>query len=314
MRGTWGRLMAGGMALCWAQGVMAACNPGGVTVSQISAPTIADWNPMVANDAESTNFNITLTRGASNPNNIDFATIYFTDPDSATSLRVGALSGFAGPVYTIKSGSSDIVFASGVTPSNPLRFDFASGNNQNQLAKSATFAVDGNNNASADYTSGTYTETLNYTVQCYKGNGANITSQGSVTGSLTINVTIPNRLSVITAGPQTINFGSFTTTAQSLAISLKSTGAINASLSTENGNQMVLTGAQTPVPANSTIPYSMAFDGQNVPANGASLNNLSRAGVGGGNKALVLTLPALPSGKLAGTYKDVITLTLSPGT
>ena len=168
------------------------------------------------------------------------------------------------------------------------------------------------NNAGDDFTPGTYSQATTYFIQCYgnnnpMGNGLNGTGP-------TLNVTVPNLLQVITAGPQTINFGSFTTTAQSLAISLKSTGAINASLSTENGNQMVLTGAQTPVPANSTIPYSMAFDGQNVPANGASLNNLSRAGVGGGNKALVLTLPALPSGKLAGTYKDVITLTLSPGT
>jgi hypothetical protein len=94
---------------------------------------------------------------------------------------------------------------------------------------------------------------------------------------------------------------------------MRSTGAITANLSTQYGNQMVLSGAQSPYPTNSVIPYDMAFDGRTVPAGGASLSGLGRTSVSGGSKSLVLTLPNLPSGKLPGNYQDVITLTLSAG-
>ena len=76
---------------------------------------------------------------------------------------------------------------------------------------------------------------------------------------------------------------------------------------------MVLAGAVSPYPTHSVIPYTMTLNGDAI-ANGTSLTNRPRAGVAGSNWPLVLTLPeGLPSGKLAGSYADTITLTLTPG-
>ncbi|WP_313806820.1 hypothetical protein [Sphingobium sp.] len=310
MRGNWGRLAAGGLALCWAQGAM-ACGAGDVTVS--FSPTtvaVASWSPFPNGSQMTAQTTVTVTRTGSS--NIRSARLMILDSEATSPLRVGTLNGFPGPIYSLTGGN---VFQSPTsstpTAGNSLPFTYTSNSNSNVQNATTTLTIP-INTAGDDFTPGTYSQTTTYFVQCYNNSGSFV-GGGSTGAGPTLNVTVPNLLQVITAGPQTINFGSFTTTTQSLAISLKSTGAVNANVSTQNGNQMVLTGAPSPVPTNSTIPYSMTFDGQNVPAAGVSLANLARAGVGGGNKSLVLTLPALPSGKLAGTYKDIITLTLTPG-
>ena len=107
--------------------------------------------------------------------------------------------------------------------------------------------------------------------------------------------------------------GSFTTSAQTVQVLVKSTTSINVGLSTLNGSKMVLAGAVSPFPTNSTIPYTMTYAGTSI-ASGGSLSNQTRAGVGGASRALVLTLTGgLPSGKIAGSYSDTITLSLTPG-
>ena len=309
MRGNWKRLAAGGLALCWAQGAM-ACSNGDVSVSfSPTTVTAANWSPFSNGSQVVASTSVTVTRTASG-NNIRSARLMILDSDATSPLRVGSLNGFPGPIYSLTGGNVFQTPTSATpTSANSLAFNFSQ--NVSVDAQTATLTIP-LNSAGADFTPGTYSQPTTYFIQCY-GNSGNPMGNGVSGTGPTLSVTVPNLLQVITAGPQTINFGSFTTTMQSLAISLKSTGAVNANVSTQNGNQMVLTGAQSPIPANSAIPYSMTFDGQSVPASGISLNNLSRAGVGGGNKPLVLTLPTLPSGKLAGTYKDVITLTLSPG-
>ncbi len=282
-----------------------------VSVSFSSSPvSIGSWNPLDPADTPSTSFTVTVTRASSNPNT-DYALVYFSDPDTGTPIRVGSNGGFVGPQYSIKSGAADVAFATGTPQPSPLQFTFANGNSQSAIQRTLNFSLLANSQGS-DFSSGTYSENLGMTVQCFKSNG---TSQGSYStlGGLNLAVTIPNRLTVVTAGPQTIDFGAFTTTTQNLAVSLKSTGSINANISTANHNQMVLAGAQSPYPANSVIGYSMSFDGQNVPSAGANLTNLARAGVSGASKSLVLTLPGQPTGKLAGTYSDIITVILSPG-
>jgi hypothetical protein len=105
----------------------------------------------------------------------------------------------------------------------------------------------------------------------------------------------------------------FTTTQQTLNISLKSTSSVNTSISTSHGNMMVRQGAVTPYPTNEAIPYTMTFNSISMPAAGLSNQNYARAGVGGESWPLILNLPSLPTGKLAGLYQDVITLTLSAG-
>ncbi|WP_375196703.1 hypothetical protein [Sphingobium sp.] len=299
-------MAAGVLALGWAQGAM-ACNSGASVSFSPQSPNVS-WSPFPNGSQQTATITVTVSKGSNN-NSAATARVLILDTDTATPLRVGSLNGFPGPIYSMMGSIvSQVVNSSTPTTANSVVVNF-----QGSTGTATTTLTIAVNSAVEDFVSGSYSQATSYFVQCYN-NGGNSMGAGVTGTGPTLNVSVPNLLQVVTAGPQTIDFGSFTSIAQSLAISLKSTGAINASVSTQNGNQMILTGAQSPVPANSTIPYNMTFDGQTVPAAGISLNNLSRAGVGGGNKSLVLTLPALPSGKLAGTYKDVITLTLSPGT
>ena len=72
-------------------------------------------------------------------------------------------------------------------------------------------------------------------------------------------------------------------------------------------------GAVTPFPANQSIPYTMTFGGAAI-TTATGLSNQTRAGVAGSNYPLVLNLTGgLPSGKLAGSYSDTVTLTITPG-
>lgn len=304
MRRIWQKLAVGALALGWAQGVM-ACDPGASV--NFSSSNISSWSPFSNGSAQTTTVTVTVSKGSGN-NNAATARVLILDTDTTTPLRVGTLSGFQGPIYTLTGGlPSQSVNKNTPTTSNSVVVNFSGSTGTG----SATLTIPVNS-AAEDFVAGTYSQATSYFVECYN-NGGN-TSGNGVTGiGPTLNVTVPNLLQVITAGPQTINFGSFTTTTQNLAVSLKSTGAINANISTQNSNQMVLSGAQSPFPTNSVIPYNMSFDGQAIPAAGASLTNLSRAGVSGATKSLLLSLPALPSGKLAGTYSDVITLILAPG-
>jgi hypothetical protein len=149
--------------------------------------------------------------------------------------------------------------------------------------------------------------------QCLKNNGTEA-GINSLQSGPTISLSIPKLVSITTASPATINFGSFTTATQSLNVGVKSTSSVNVSVTTSNADKMVLAGAVTPYPTNSVIPYTMTLNGNTV-ANGSSLTNRPRAGVARTNWPLILSLTGgLPSGKLAGSYSDTITLTLTPGT
>jgi|GEM_PF-1468023 len=314
-----GKLLRLTMALAtvgWAQGAL-ACNSSDMSVSFSPAtPSIPSWNPFPAGTAQTVTSTITLTRPAGT-NAIRTAHIILVDSNASTTLRVGQNGAFAGPIYNITttSGGATVSFPSGTTATNTIGASFAfasSSSSPSSSSATVTITVPANT-AASDFTSGIYSENLTYSLQCYVSNG-NV--EGNTTGTgPTVNVTVPNLLTVVTAGPQTVNFGSFTTTSQNLAISLKSTGAINASISSANGNKMVLAGAVAPpnTPTNSMIAYTMTFDSQTVPSGGTTLTNLARSGVGGSSKSLVLTLPGLPTGKLAGTYSDTITITLTAG-
>jgi hypothetical protein len=302
-RSAW--LFFGAMVSLWTPEVR-ACSAGDVTVSfSPTSPNVPNWNPLPSGVQQVATISISVARTSSG-GNIRSARLILRDSDTGTTLRFGSLGTFQGPIYTL-----DSTFPAGtaLTTSNSIFFN--TGNSTNPIVQSATLAVPANT-AAADFTSGTYSQATTYFVQCYNSGNSPVGSGVTGTGP-TLNVTVPNLLQTITAGPQTIDFGNFTTTTQNLVISLKSTGPIDAVVSTLNGNMLVLKTAQSPYPANSTISYNMTFDSQTVPSSGITLTNLHRAGVGGGSKALVLTLPGQPAGKLAGSYEDVITIVLSPG-
>jgi hypothetical protein len=292
-------------------GVANACGTGDVSVSfsSVTTPSPA-WNPLPGGAASTATFSVTVTRTSSG--NVDSARLVLRDANTGSPLRLGS----SGPIYNIGLSSSPataVVFPSGALATSASNYlSFALPNSNSSVKQDLTVTIPFNT-AGEDFVGGAvFTEQLTYSIQCYKSNGQ--TTGGGLTGNAASpTLTIPKVLSVITAGPQTIDFGTFTQTQQTLNISLRSTSSVNAGISTSNGNVMVRQGAVTPYPANESIPYSMAFNGVSVPAAGLSGQNYSRATVGGAAWPLILNLPSLPSGKLAGLYQDVITLTLTAG-
>lgn len=305
----WGAMVATGLALLG--GTAHACATGDVSVSfsSVSTPSPA-WNPLPGGAASTAMFSVTVTRISNG--NVDSARLILRDANTGSPLRLGS----SGPIYTIGSSSSPstaVVFQAGTTAASTSTYlSFALPNNGSTGTQNLTVTIPFNS-AGEDFVGGAvFTEQLTYSVQCYKSNGQT-TGNGLTGNAVSPSLTIPKLLSVITAGPQTIDFGTFTMTQQTLNISLKSTSSVNAAIATTHGNIMVRQGAVAPYPTNESIPYNMTFNGISVPTAGLSGQNYSRASVSGASWPLILNLPSLPSGKLAGLYQDVITLTLTAG-
>jgi hypothetical protein len=296
----WTKLAGVALAFGIAQPAMAAnC----ATVS-FTVPSFPDFDPINGNYSPLT-ITANVTRVDSGSQSVRFILL---DNDAGSPTKLSQ----AGPIYEIRSGGTSIVSA----PHNI-------GNGEGVLLVfSGNIATGTLNftlpNTTSDFIGGnSFTEALKYSVQCYNktdGNGIGNSPKDENIAAFTIPVSIKKVVSITTAGPQTINFGNFTTTSQQLQVGVKSTSSIDVNVQTANTNQMVLAGAVSPYPANSSIPYTMTLNGTTV-SNGTSLTNQTRAGVAGMSWPLLLNLTGgLPSGKIAGTYSDTITLTLTPGT
>lgn len=272
------------------------------TVTATGPATIA-YDPIKASAAVTATFTVSI--GAAIPASATNVRLIFTDSATGTPLKVSA----AGPVYSILNSSAQTVaFQSGTTNLSATGVAFIP---VTSLPTTATYTVSLPVNTTTDFVGGTsFTENLSYSLQCYNngGNGGNID-----TGSLfNFTSSITNVLSVITASPQTLNFGNFTTTSQNLQVNIKSTNTINVAVSTANSSVMALAGAVAPFASNNSIPYTMTFNGAALAS--TATNNVVRASVAGANYPFALNLTGgLPTGKLAGTYSDVITLTITPG-
>lgn len=284
-------------ALLMSSGAKAA-TCGNVSFSPAST-SFTDWNP-IAPAQKTATFTATIS---AIPSSARTVRIIFLDNEATSPTRFGT----AGPQYGITNGATTFSSPSSGTPALANQFSLTSGS----VAPSFTIAVPANPGVT-DWVGGTaYSEALRYTIQCFNNGGANVATDTLQAGP-TISLTIPKLVSITTGSPATINFGSFSVATQTLQVGLKSTSSVNVGVSTSNANKLLLSGAGTPDTINS-INYSMTLNGDAI-ANGSSLTNRPRAGVAGTNWPLVLTLTdGIPSGKLAGTYSDTITLTLTPG-
>lgn len=259
------------------------------------------WDPLVSPAAKTLTFTATFNGYAASTKDVK---LIFLDNDIGT-LRLNT----AGPRYSITdSGGVTYGFPSGSSVDTQPAL-----NASTPLTKTFTVTIPANTSPVEDFVGGqTYTEAVKYTLQCIKSNGS-IIDTNSLQAGPNISLTVPRLVSIVTASPQTLNFGSFTQSSMTLPVSVKSTSTINVDVATTKGSQMVLSGAVTPYPTNSTIPYTLTFGGVTVTP-GTQLTNQTRAGVGGATRNLVLSLTGgVPSGKLAGSYSDTITLTLTPG-
>lgn len=294
-------------------GTALAANCATISVSP-SAPSFASWNPINPAIQEAV-VAVTITRASSSTKS---ARLIFLDANSSQSpVRVGTTSGPRYQVVNSDTGSV-ISFPSGTQIGNVSAGNTQFGGSGNSATVNLKVQILANSAPSEDFVGGEqFSEALRYAVQCYKnagnGGGNPLGTDTDVASNLTVGLAIPKLASIITAAPTTINFGNFTTTAQTAVVSVKSTSTLNVAVSTSNNGKLVRSGAVAPFPDDSTIPYGMTFKGTAL-APGTTLNNQARAGVLGSNYPLQLTLTGgLPFGKLAGTYNDTITLTITPG-
>lgn len=275
--------------------------------------TVPAWNP-INPGAQQASFTMTVTRISSTTNAIR---IIFTDSnDSSQPVKLGTNGTSSGPQYQVLDPSgNNVVYPLGtsitsVKPTPLIQYQSKSSNNAVSVPFRAYVPA---NTPGADFTNGTYGETINYVIQC-SNSGNNTNPIDGPTSGPAVSLTIPNLVSLTTASAATLDFQNFTSLTQQLNVGLKSTGPVNVAIDSINKLKMVRTGASSPYPDNSTIAYLLSLRGVSVPALPTTLTNQPRAGVAGVQWPLILSMPSAPSGKVAGSYSDTITLTLTPGT
>ena len=303
----------GAAAACGSAGTAIAANCATIAVTP-GAPAIPTWNP-INPTAQEASFSVGVTRASTTSKSVRL--IFLDANSSAIPVRIGTTTGPRYQIINIDSGAT-ISFPSSAQVSSQTVPVTSFGNGTNNLVSvNVKVRIPANTAPAEDFSGGAnFSETLNFAVECFKnsnGNGPSTGIDNATASGLTLNLAIPKIASIVTAAPATINFGNFTTTTQTAQVSVKSTSTLNVSVATSNTGKLVRSGAVTPVPADSYIPYSMSFNGASMAPN-TTLTNQTRAGVLGSSYPLQLVLTdGIPFGKLAGTYSDTITLTISPG-
>jgi hypothetical protein len=288
-----------------------AANCATVSFSPASV-SLPAWNPITPAPVQA-NFTATVTRADSKTDSVRL--IFLDSNDPSQPVKLGATSGGGnGPNYQLLDSSGvNILYPlnTAVTSTSAPLLNYPKKGSGDALSASLRLLVPANSGA-ADFANGTYGATVNYAVQCFangnKGNG----SDGPLAGPA-VSLVIPNLVSLTSASAATLDFQSFTSLTQQLNVGLKSTGPVNVDVQSDNKLKMVRVGAPTPIADNSQIKYFLSLRGENISHTPLTLTNQPRAGVAGTSWPLVLSLPSQPSGKVAGSYTDVIVLTLTPG-
>ena len=302
-------LVAFGVTSLWAAPAMAA-QCANVTFSPASV-TVPAWNP-INPAAQTANFTMTTTRVNTATTGIR---IIFTDTnDSSAPVKLGTNGTQSGPQYQILDPSgNNIAYPNGasIAALKPVPLVAYQNKNSNNTTSVNLRLYVPANTANADFPNGTYTETPNYIIQCTNGSNNSNPIDGPLSGP-TVSLTIPNLVSMTTASAAMLDFQNFTSLTQQFNVGVKSTGPVNVAIDSTNKLKMVRSGASAPYPDNSKIDYQMSLRGTNIASMPSTLT-LSRAGVAGSTWPLILSLVAQPSGKVAGSYSDIITVTLTPG-
>ena len=305
-----GAMLASGVASLWVQPAFAAqCATVSFSPSSVAVP---NWDP-ISPGAQQASFAMTVTRVSTSTNSIKI--IFLDSNDQSQPVKLGVVNSTSGPQYQVLDPSgNNVVYPKGTSISSlkltPL-VEYQSKSSPNSVTRTFRVYVPANT-PGMDFSNGTYGETLNYAVQCLNS-GNNSNPVDGPTSGPAASLTIPNLVSLTTASAATLDFQNFTSLSQQLNVGLKSTGPVNVAINSANNLAMVRSGAASPYPDNSKIVYSLKLNNNSITANPFNLTNQPRAGVGGTSWPLVLSLPSTPSGKVAGSYSDTITLTLTPG-
>lgn len=273
--------------------------------------TVPAWDPITP-AAQQVNVTMTVTRAS--PSTGSVRLIFLDGNDSAQPVRLGARAGSSGPFYQLlTAGGANIVYPQGTVvgaTSAPL-LDFPAKGAANSIQVVLRLVVPANV-PGTDFSNGVYTETLSYAVQCLGAAGKPNGSVGPLSGPAA-SLSIPNLVSLTTASAATLDFQNFTSLSQQLNVGVRSTGPVTVDIRSANNLRLVRQGASAPFPENSQIAYALSLRGVDIARTPALLSNQPRAGVAGTSWPLILSLPAQPAGKVAGSYSDTLTLTLTPG-
>lgn len=281
---------------------------GCATVSFSGVPGTISYDPFSTAD-QTFSFTATITPVSNGDNSVRLITV---DQQSGLPTKVGT----SGPQYQVLLSGTNIAFPSGnhagaqTTPTTST----AGGGNNASYVQPLTLVIRADQTQTL--TSGSFSETLGYSMQCYHPNNGNTgntpgNEDNTTTGGPTINVTVASSARFTTASAQNIDFGNFTQTTAKATVYIQSTSNYDVNVATANASRLILAGAVSPYPANSVIPYSMTFAGSAI-SSSAPLTNRPRVGFTAAPFDLVLDTGTLPSGKLSGGYSDTITLTLVP--
>lgn len=270
------------------------------------------WNP-INPAAQQASFTMTVTRLSSSTSDIRLMFLDSNDPSQP--VRLGIVGTRSGPPYQVLDASGQNILypknSSVTSLQGQPAFRWQNKNSNNTLSLTFRLLVPANV-PGADFDNGTYTEPLNYSIQCFNNGSASNLIDGPLSGPA-MSLNIPNLVSLTTASAATLDFQNFTSLTQQLNVGLKSTGPVDVSIDSTNKLKMARVGASTPYSDNSKIDYLMSLRGNNIASLPTTLTNQPRAKVSGTQWPLVLSLPATPSGKIAGSYSDTITFTLTPG-
>ena len=286
------------LALVGAQPAFAAnCAKVSFSPATVSLP---NWDPINPGAVVAT-FSATIRPDSGGSKSVRI--IFLDSNDVSAPIRLGV----NGPIYQVLDNSGNNILypknASITTASNPTASSPAGDMITVPLRVNVPAKTD-----NVDYASGTLSETISYAVQCFTSTGKSNGIDGPFAGPV-LTLTIPQLVSITTGSAANIDFRNFTMTTSNVSVGVKSTSRVQVSFVTANVSKMVRAGSPSPSPLNSSIPYTMMLNGQPL-TNGLQL---SRAGTSTGTTwPLVLDLGTLPQGKIAGSYADTITLTLTP--
>lgn len=299
---------AGAVLLAPAQATAAAC--GTVTASP-GTLLFSSWNPL---DGQAQDLPLTLTVQRVSASTRGVRVILHDSDTPAPPIVVSLAPAMRYEVADNASGaliafSRNTVIGAANAAVRPIN-----GAPTTSIAINARVRVFGNSGPVADYIGGrSFTQSFLYSIQCLNQQGQVTAQDLLVPANLALTVPIPRIASIVTARPSVIDFGNFTTTRQTILINVRSTSTLNVSANTQNGGKMVREGTPQPWPSYATIPFNMFFWDRKIIPGGTTVST-QRAGVPGRDINFMMTLPeGLPTGKLAGSYSDVITLEVTPG-
>jgi hypothetical protein len=229
----------------------------------------------------------------------------FVDWDSNTTLRIGS----RGPIYTIEGNGTVVTnrYGPALLPNQYFSHTFQSTKSDAyEPINGLQFFID----PGQDIPAGIYDETLDVQYRCLTGNPFD-QSVDWQSGVLNVSVNVPSKLVANLSGGSTsgtLDFGDFNDHARGAMVNVYSTGPFTVDVDSDNYGHMVLDGASHP-DRDARIAYGLSFAG--FPVRLGSRMHFFRTGIGGAGFPL-LAFTNDVHGKRAGTYRDTLTVTITP--